>query len=216
VLLDRRRIKKWQKWIYGFMAVLMASFLIFGYTGLSQGCQNTSGSQPSVTDEIKKLKQQLAASPNATDVVLRLAQAYVGSAGGFESGSEQWATDLSTAASYYEQYDELLTGQATLEANAKRIDALQTLASIYTQLQDFENVAGAYARLTELQPDNADNFALYGLALLQAGKEKIALMAFSQYLQLAPDGPYAADIRKRIQALTSPSASPKPTTSPSQ
>ena len=37
MLLDRQRVKFWQKWIFGFMAVLMAGFLIFGSLGRGLG-----------------------------------------------------------------------------------------------------------------------------------------------------------------------------------
>ena len=34
MLLDRKRVKFWQKWVFLFMAILMAGFLVFGYSGV--------------------------------------------------------------------------------------------------------------------------------------------------------------------------------------
>ena len=38
MLLDRRKVKFWQKIIFGFMAFLMAAFLVVGYSGVLNGC----------------------------------------------------------------------------------------------------------------------------------------------------------------------------------
>ena len=42
MLLNRKRVKFWQKIVFGFMAALMASFLIFGYSGIASGCSHRS------------------------------------------------------------------------------------------------------------------------------------------------------------------------------
>ena len=38
MLLDRRKVKFWQKIVFGFMAFLMAAFLVVGYSGVLNGC----------------------------------------------------------------------------------------------------------------------------------------------------------------------------------
>ena len=35
MLLDRKRIQKWQKWIYGLMAILMVLFLVVLFLGFA-------------------------------------------------------------------------------------------------------------------------------------------------------------------------------------
>ena len=47
MLLDRQRVRFWQKWIFGIMALLMASFLIFGYSGVLGSCNNRPSGQGS-------------------------------------------------------------------------------------------------------------------------------------------------------------------------
>jgi tetratricopeptide (TPR) repeat protein len=217
VLLDRKRVKFWQRWIFAIMAALMFIFLIFGYTGVFNGCTSSGSQATSTSDQITKLKAQLSASPSNDTTLQLLGQAYISAAGEQTSGSQAWTDDMTAAAGYLEQYDARLAKQTTLEAKAARIDNLQQLAAIYSQLQEYEKLMNTYVRLTELQPDNADNFVFYGLAAVNAGKDNVALLAFQRYLELAPSGQYADEIKARIKQLTSsasPSASPSSSASP--
>jgi len=218
VLLDRKRIKFWQRWVFAVMAALMFIFLIFGYTGVFNGCSSGSGQPPSVAKQIEKLKAQLSASPGNDATLQLLGEAYISAAQQQQAGSQNWMDNMTTAADYLEQYDARLAKKAGLEAKAARVDVLQQLAAIYSQLQDYGKLMNAYVRLTGLQPDNADNFVFYGIAAMNAGKNNIALIAFGRYLELAPQGQYADEIKARIEQLTtsaSPSASPTATPSSS-
>lgn len=214
MLLDRRRIKKWQKVIYSFMAVLMVAFLIYIPVG-TNGC---GGGTPQVSqnDRITKLQQQLKASPGNAELLRSLGEAHVIAAQEAGQGTAQWELDLARAAEYFEKYDVALAAEEDLDSVAARIDNLEQLGGVYNQLGDAQKVVGVYARLVELQPDNADVFAYYGLAALNSGQTNVALLAFKKYLEMAPDGEFAADIRARIKELTATaSPSPSPSASPS-
>jgi tetratricopeptide (TPR) repeat protein len=218
MLLDRKRIKFWQRWVFAIMAVLMFIFLIFGYTGVFNGCSSGAGQTQSVADQIEKLKAQLAASPGTDRTLRLLGEAYIGAAQQQQSGSQNWTNNMATAADYLEQYDARLAEKSGLEAKAARVDNLQQLAAIYSQLQEYEKLMKAYARLTELQPDNADNFVFYGIAASNAGNDHVALISLGRYLELAPDGQYADQVKARIKELmktASPTSSPtaKPSSS---
>ena len=44
MLLDRKRVKYWQKWVFGFMAVIMALFLVMIPINRYVGCGNSASS----------------------------------------------------------------------------------------------------------------------------------------------------------------------------
>jgi tetratricopeptide (TPR) repeat protein len=220
LLLDRRRIKYWQKWIYALMAVLMVAFLIYIPLG-SQGCgaaRSTTSQNPN--DHITALKKQLRANPGATAVMVALAQAYQLAAGQQATGSAQQKTDYANAAVYYKKYLDATKDQKSPQALRTRIETLQILASVYSNVSDYAKAVGVYEQLTAMQPQNADFFAQLGQFAISAKQTNIALLAFTRYLQLAPNSPDAKTIRDWVRkntatASASPKASPKATASAS-
>ncbi len=67
MLLDRRKVKLWQKIVFGFMAFLMAAFLVVGYSGVIRGC-DFGGAGASATQEVdadvKAQEAAVAATPD--------------------------------------------------------------------------------------------------------------------------------------------------------
>ena len=76
MLLDRRKVKFWQKIVFGFMAFLMAAFLVVGYSGVLNGCTWFQSSQESAVktldEAIAKYKTAIAADVVRTLVVAEL------------------------------------------------------------------------------------------------------------------------------------------------
>jgi tetratricopeptide (TPR) repeat protein len=222
VLLDRKRVKFWQKWVFLFMAILMASFLIFGYSGVLQGCTNRVGlTQGNPAEaQVKDLTQQLQASPGNGQTILALAEAYQVRAGTQQTGSAKAQSDYAQALSLYEKFLALSPAQqggTKQEIQDNKVKALESMAQIYVIQQDLAKVVKTYERLTALRPKNADYFLAMGTAAQQSGDTKTALLAFTRYLELAPDAPEAATIKDWIKSQTqtaSPTPSPSPTTSP--
>ena len=50
MLLDRQRVKFWQKWVFGFMAIIMAGFLVMIPLSKNSGC----GGATSATEQLDK------------------------------------------------------------------------------------------------------------------------------------------------------------------
>ena len=230
MLLDRRRIKYWQRWIYALMAVLMVAFLVYIPIG-TRGCSSTSGTSQTPTDRIAALKKQLQASPGVSATMLTLAQAYQVAAGQQASGSAQYQADLTNAAAYYQQYLDATKSLTTTEAVRNRINTMETLSSVYSNLSQFAKAVTIYEQLTAMQPDNADFFLQLGSFAVNASQKNVALLAFTRYLQLAPNSAEAKTVKDYIKKNTasatptakasaspkasgSPTASAKPTTSP--
>jgi hypothetical protein len=212
LLLDRRRIKYWQKWIYSLMAILMVAFLIYIPLG-SQGCGAGTATTQTSTDRVAALKKQLKASPGVAATVLALAQAYQLAAGQQTSASAQQKADLTNAAAYYQQYLDATKDQKTAAAVRIRIDTLQTQAAVYASLIGYAKAVDVYEELTAMQPENASFFAQLGQFAISATQNNIALLAFTRYLQLAPNSPDAKTIRDWVKKNSGASASPTPSAS---
>jgi tetratricopeptide (TPR) repeat protein len=218
VLLDRRRIKRWQKWIYALMAVLMVAFLVYIPVG-TQGCGSGTAATQTPSQRIAALLKQLQASPGAATLLLSVAQAYQTDAAQQAQGSAKQTSDLQSAATYYRRYLDATKSKTSAEARASRVETLQYLAAVYSQLKQWTNVANVYTELTTLEPTNADFFLNLGSAYIQAGQTKQAMLALGRFLQLDPNAPQAPTVRTWIKqnggTLPSSEASPSVSSSPS-
>ena len=58
MLLDRRKVKFWQRIVFGFMAFLMAAFLVVGYSGVLNGC-TWFNSAESATEDARPADRQV-------------------------------------------------------------------------------------------------------------------------------------------------------------
>jgi cytochrome c-type biogenesis protein CcmH/NrfG len=220
VLLDRKRVKFWQKWVFLFMAILMASFLIFGYSGVLQGCSNRVGLTQANPAEarVKDLTKQLQADPTNGQKMLALAEAYQIRGGTQQTGSSQAQSDYAQALALYEKFLGLTPAQqgaTKQEIKDNRVKALESQGQIYVSQQDWAKVVKVYQSLTGLRPKNADYFLLLGEAASQNGDTPTALLAFTRFLQLAPNDPNATTVKDWIKSQTqSASPTPSPTSSP--
>lgn len=209
MLLDRKRVKFWQRIIFGFMALLMAGFGIAGVLGAFPGCGG--GGPAPVSERIEELEARVKASPRPA-TYLTLAEAYQQLAAEQQQGSDSQSAALTTAADYYERYIESLGEPQDAAATQKLVDAYTTLASLYTTLGDAEAVVRVYGQLTDLQPENADNYLFYAQAAENAGRTDLAILAYRRYLELEPDSQFATDVRSRLEELTGePEPSPSAT-----
>jgi thioredoxin-like negative regulator of GroEL len=219
MLLDRQRVRFWQKWIFGIMALLMASFLIFGYSGVLTSCRNKqpSGQVSNAADNkaLQDLKNQLKANPKDYSVIEQLATLYATRASGDVQDSPAQKADYTTAASYYQQYLKVRAKEKGAVAERAREQVMQQLGTIYGDVGDFGKAKAVYVQLTELKPKNPDNFLALGETAISAQDTTTALLAFTRYLQLAPNSPDAQAIRAWIKQQTAPQSTPRPSGSAS-
>jgi tetratricopeptide (TPR) repeat protein len=219
VLLDRQRVKFWQKWVFGFMAVIMAAFLLMIPLNRSLGCGGSSSATQSLDQEITRLNAAVQKDPKNAELWRQLAEAY--DSRGVPSSDQTQLTaaqraDLQKAAVAYEKASRLFAKQKGPDARAARVSVLESLSSVYYALGDFSNVVGVYGRLTDLVPRNADYFFFMGQAAEQAGENSTAALAFTKYLELSPDlsASDKAALKARIATLSGVSSpTPQPTTS---
>lgn len=205
MLLDRRKVKFWQKWVFGAMAVLMAMWLITIPVGNWMGCNEGSDAAETRDARIASLQEQVAADPGDTVALLQLAEALRGRANLQEPGSGQQVADLRAAADAYEKYVKRLAatkGTKAEKQEAKRLQtaALENLIVVYRFLGDYEKVTSAYGRLTDLRPNTARYFYDMGKAAIAAQDTNTALLAFGRFLELEPDSAEADSVREWLAA----------------
>jgi tetratricopeptide (TPR) repeat protein len=219
VLLDRRRVKFWQKIVFGFMAFLMAAFLVVGYSGVLNGCTWFNSAQQDVTQQLDQqvTKYQTATTATPTDVAAwtGLAEAYLSRSSTRQAGSPALTSDLTNAAAAYVKADKLLAKQKGAAIKKQRLDVLTSLAGVYSQLGDSQAAAKVYGDITALTPKNAEAFFNLGAAASTAGDTTTAMLAFTRFLELDPTSPDAAAVKDWI-AKNTPQTTPTPTPSPTK
>ncbi len=202
MLLDRKKVKFWQRIVFGAMAVLMAGFLVFGYSGALSSCQRSGGMLSPTKDldeEITALEQRLQVDETDTVAWGELGDALM-SRGNTQQDESAQQDDWHRAIIAYERKVSLLEDEKGAEARRARREALETLATVYLSLQDYEMAINVYGQLTSLAPKRAEYFLAMGEIAVSAGDTERALLAFSRYLQLAPDSPDAAFVKDWIAA----------------
>jgi tetratricopeptide (TPR) repeat protein len=203
VLLDRKRVKFWQKWVFAAMAILMAGWLVTIPLSNWMGCSDTASTTNSLDDQIARLERQIAASPAALDARLDLAEALRRRANQSVQDSQEREDFLRASAVAYEAYVKRLakvqgTKAERREAERQQVAALEDLVSVYLSLGDYAEVTRVYGMLTELRPNKADYFYDMGRVAINAADTDTALLAFARYLDLAPDSPQADQVQEWI------------------
>jgi tetratricopeptide (TPR) repeat protein len=227
MLLDRKRVKFWQRWVFLFMAILMGLFLIVGYSGVMGSCQRTrSSSGNAVQQEIDNFTAALKAKPDDPDALLGLGNAYVAKSSQDQGQNpdqqltEAAGQDLRTAIDYYDRYLKLNNAHLGAGAKQKRIEAVLLEGAVFGRLGDKQGAAAAYSLLTQLDPKNPEYYLPAANAERDAGEYEKALLDYATYLKLAPNASEASMVRaeiKRLRAqLKAQDAVPQPTPSASK
>jgi tetratricopeptide (TPR) repeat protein len=216
VLLDRQRVKFWQKWVFGFMAIIMAGFLVMIPLSSDMACggDGATSAVEQLDKEIAKYQAAVTAEPKNVEAWRSLAEAYALRANVQPAGSAAQAADWRTAAQNYERAVKLLGKQKGAAAKQLRIDTLQQLVSVYLFLEDYQLATSVYGQITALKPKDAQSFFDMATVAISAGDTNTALLAFTRYLKLDPNAPDAPSVRDWI-AANSGTATPTPSPSSS-
>ena len=212
MLLDRQRVKFWQKWVFGFMAVIMAGFLVMIPLSNNSGCGGATSATEQLDKEIVKYQAVVRTDPKNVAAWRALAENYALRANSQQPGSAGEQADLRTAAQNYEKAVKLLAKQKGAAAKQLRLDTLQQLVSVYISLKDFQLATSAYGKITALRPKDAQSFFEMASVAISAGDTNTALLAFTRYLKLDPNAPDAQTVKDWIAANSGTST---PTPSPS-
>jgi tetratricopeptide (TPR) repeat protein len=213
VLLDRQRVKFWQKWVFGFMAVIMAAFLVMiPMSSRISGCSGTVSATKQLDQDIAKYQAAVKADPQNVESWRSLAENYVLRANQQTQGSAAQEADWRSAAQYYERADKLLSKRKGADNKQKRIDTLQQLVSVYLFLNDYQLATSVYGQITALKPKDAQSFFDMATVAISANDTSTALLAFTTFLKLAPNSPDAQSVKDWI-AANSGTPTPSPSSS---
>ncbi len=202
MLLDRKRVKFWQRWVFLVMAVLMGGWLVSIPIGRAAGCGGTTSAGKDLDTEIAALQRQAAADPKNADAWKKLGEALLSRGTLQTQGSAAQTADWQAGASAYAKYVKLLAKQKGATAKQARVSALQDLATMYLQLKDYQKAVTVYGQLTGLQPKVAQYFFDMGSIAVNAGDTATALLAFNRFLQLAPNSPEASAVKQWVKTNT--------------
>ena len=209
MLLDRRKVRFWQKIVFSFMAVLMVVF-IMGYAGFSWlGCDEQQSATKQIDEEIAVQEAAAAAAPKDAQAWAELGQLYVerGSLQPPESSAQ--TTDWNKAAAAYTRADRLLKKEDAEGVKQRRLDVLTKLVDVQLFLQDYAGATSTYGIITGLTPKDAQAYFEMASVAINAGDTSTALLAFNRFLELDPDSPDAPAVREWIEQNT-PSTSSSP------
>lgn len=191
MLLDRRRIKKWGKWVALGLAIIFAvSFVGIGVGGNSGNgsvfaalsCskqQATADSTPQ--QKIQAYQNTLASNPNDTTALLGLATQYEG------------LQDYADAAVQLER---------VIAIDPSQKDVYMRLAHDYETVSNYSAAATVLNKATTVDPTNPDIFLQLGIVQNDLGNTNAAILAWQQYLRLAPNGDMAQTVKDQIAKLT--------------
>ncbi|MCZ7663428.1 MAG: tetratricopeptide repeat protein [Thermoleophilia bacterium] len=194
MLLDRKRINKWAKWValglaivFGFSFVAMGvgsgTNLNWGDLWQSLGGSNGQASPQTAEDRIDEYESMLATNPQDVTALLGLANEY------------QQLDQPATAAQYLEKAAAVKTDD---------VDIRMSLAAIYLapDTRDYQAAVRVLNEATSLDPANAQAFLQLGAAQRGAGNIDGAILAWNKYLQLAPDGEMAGTVKDELAQMT--------------
>lgn len=196
MLLDRKRINKWAKWVALFLAIVFAGGFLFmgvGYGGAgfnvseAFSCANEQTADNAQTPEQKldAYKATLAKNPNDTAALLAIANIY------------QQQEDYVSAAAYLENL---------LAVDPAQKDAYIRLANLYiSKIQTtsaYEAAVKTLNKAATVEGDNPDVYLKLGIAQSELGNKEAAVLAWQKYLELAPNGDMAPVIKEQIETLT--------------
>ena len=219
MLLDRKRVKFWQKWVFLFMAIVMGGFLIMIPLTQGKGCGGATSSVTKQLDaDITKYEAQVKTDPTSVTGWIALGDAYQSRANAQTAKSAAQNNDFAAAVVAYGKAAALLEKQKGAAAKQQLLDTYQKMVSADLTLKAYAAAVSTYGQITLLTPKDASQFFDWASVATQAGDTSTALLAFTKYLQLAPNAPDAAQVRAWIKAntpSTAPTASSTPTPKPS-
>ena len=223
MLLDRTRVKKWQKLVFGFMVVIMVGFLVMIPLSGNLGCGGSSA-EDQIAAEIAVYEASLKASPEDVAALRGLGDTYVSRANQQPQGSDAQRADWGLAVEQYEKAVAVLAREKGADARGRQVEALKQVVEVHLMaaqvlaqdaalqdaaLEEYQDASNVYGRITVVQPKEAASYFDWASIAINAGDLNTALLAFSMFLELAPDSPDAPDVKQWIEDNT-PESTPSP------
>jgi cytochrome c-type biogenesis protein CcmH/NrfG len=193
LLLDRKRIRRWARWVAVVLAVIFAASFLFIGVGQGTGnlnvfeafsCANskTTTNSTDADSRITALKAALAQNPKDLTNLQALATAYIDK------------EDYTDAAAQLEQ---------VISIDPTQQDVYFRLATLYmNSLSDYASAVTVLNKAQAQFPSDPDVYLQLGLAQRSSGNNSAAILAWQKYLQLEPNGDQADAIREAIATMS--------------
>lgn len=206
MLLDRRKIRKWAKWVALALAIIFALSFLFmgvGYGGAgfniseiftSGGCSSNTGTTQSntVEQQLAAYDEALKTNPNDTTALLGIANIMSQL---YEKGEGEGNQYLLVSATYLEK---------VIAADPSQKDIYMRLAKIYlsSDVNAPDKAVTVLNKAVSVDPSNSNVYLQLGIAQQKMNNATGAVLAWQKYLELEPNGEMADTIRERIKTLT--------------
>ncbi len=205
MLLDRKKIRKWAKWVALLLAIIFgASFLFLGvgYGGagfdLSSIFKRRRSAAPTTTepqtdvDKLNGLLATLEANPEDTTTMLAAATLFEDL---YQAGQGDGTEYLRNAAA-------LLENAIAVDPSLKEV--YLRVANLYMSddLSAYQAAVTVLNKAASADPNNADVFLKLGTAQKNLGNKEAAVLAWQKYLELAPNGEMASVVKDQLEVLT--------------
>ena len=201
MLLDRKKIRRWAKWVALILAIVFALSFLFmgvGYGGagfdlsaIFRGGGDKKPEAPQSTEEkLTDALQALETNPKDTGKMLEAATL-----------SEQMYSEKGDSA-YLQAAADLMESAIQTDRSLKEV--YLRLANLYLS-KEYNNAQAAVTVLnkaTSVDPTNPDLFLKLGIAQNSLGNAAAAVMAWEKYLELAPNAEMADVVREQVERLT--------------
>jgi cytochrome c-type biogenesis protein CcmH/NrfG len=193
LLLDRKRINKWAKWVALALAIIFAASFLFlgvGYGGagfnlssLFTDNKESTNTTLTVDQKVVALEAKLQQNPKDVTTLLELATIY------------QQNNDLLRAASYLDR---------VIAADPTQKDVYLRLATIYLnqEINEYAAAVSVLNKAVSVDPNNPDVYLKLGIAQNALGNTSGAVLAWQKYLALAPNDSMASVVREQLDKLT--------------
>jgi tetratricopeptide (TPR) repeat protein len=203
LLLDRKKIRKWAKWVALLLAIIFgASFLFLGvgYGGagfdlssIFKGGSDTDTTEPQTdVDKLNGLLATLEANPEDTTTMLAAATLFEDL---YQAGQGDGTEYLKNAAA-------LLENAIAVDPSLKEV--YLRVANLYMSddLSAYQAAVTVLNKAASADPNNADVFLKLGTAQKNLGNKEAAVLAWQKYLELAPNGEMASVVKDQLEVLT--------------
>lgn len=203
MLLDRKKIRRWAKWVALALAVIFGLSFLFlgvGYGGagfnlsaLFSGGDKTETTAPQTSqDKLESYLKTLEADPNDTTTMLAVATLYEQM---YRAGEGNGTEYLVKAAAFLEN---------AIDVDPTLKDVYLRLANLYLSddLQAYDAAVKVLNKAASADPTNPQVFLKLGIAQQAMGNKEAAILAWQKYLQLDPDGEMADVVKEQLDKLT--------------
>lgn len=201
MMMNRDKLSFWMRLVAIVLAVFfVGSFVVLGLGGNvsynlfdligNEDQQQTAGPTAGADDQVAQAEKELEENPNDPEAIKTLAALY------YQNGR------YDDAARVLEKGREAAPKDEEISYTLGQVRLQQAQSAPEGEQRELYDKSGdAFARTTELDPENEDAYLAAGEAYDQAGQPAQAIKYWNGYLELEPEGEQSEAVKDRIATL---------------